>query len=79
MSYQKVFDNFIEAKRKQDNFSNAGLVRNMFQGVLKLQAGRTSLDDKTISAEDLRSYVLQDIEENKGKYTKIGFGTSLEV
>lgn len=68
----------LAAARKQKNFSNAGYVRNLLQGVEEFQAARADITDMTIQPEDVIASA-KNLAETPAKHSsKIGFATSFD-
>ena len=68
----------LAAARKQKNFSNAGYVRNLLQGVEEFQAARADITDMTIQPEDVIASAKNLAEIPTKHSSKIGFATSFD-
>ena len=68
----------LAAARKQKNFSNAGYVRNLLQGVEEFQAARADITDMTIQPEDVIASAKNLAETPAKRSSTIGFATNFD-
>lgn len=68
----------ITAAKKQKNFSNAGYVRNLLQGIEEYQAERADIKDMTIQPEDVIASAKNLHDAPASHSSKIGFATNYD-